>query len=80
MDYAALLQRAGLALRARNSGRSWLGEVRLNYGGSSARLAAPALFGSPISRAGLDQDDEILMLDGETLASAGQLERVLQRH
>lgn len=80
VDYGPLLQRAGLILRRRNAGRAWLGDVRLNYAGSSARLVQPALFGSPIYRAGLDQDDEIVSLDGESLSSSGQLDRVLQRH
>jgi predicted metalloprotease with PDZ domain len=80
VDYASLLQRAGLVLRKRNAGRAWLGDVRLDYQASSARLVEPALFGSPVYRAGLDQDDEIARIDGEIISSAGQLERVLQSH
>jgi len=80
VDYAGLLQRVGFVLRRRNAGRAWLGQVRVDYGGSSARLVEPALFGSPIYRAGLDQDDEIVVLDGEAIASPAQLDRVLERH
>jgi len=80
VDYTRLLQRAGLVLRKRNAGRAWVGDDRLSFGGSSARLVEPALFGSPIYRAGLDQDDEIVMLDGEVMSSSAQLDRVLQRH
>lgn len=80
VDYARLLQRAGLVLRKANAGRAWLGEVDLHYGSASARLVAPALFGSPIYHAGLDQDDEIVTIDGETISSAAQLDGVLQRH
>jgi predicted metalloprotease with PDZ domain len=80
VDYAALLQRAGLVLRKRNRGRAWLGDVRLSWAGSSARLAEPAPVGSPLYRAGLDRDDEILTLDGEAISSLSQLDVVLQRH
>jgi predicted metalloprotease with PDZ domain len=80
VDYAGLLQRAGLILQRRNAGRAWLGEARFDYRASSARLVGPALFGSPLYRAGLDQDDEIATIAGEMISSAGQLERVLQRH
>ena len=80
IDYGPLLRRAGLILRKRNAVKATIGDVRLSYGGSSARLDQPALFGSPIYRAGLDQDDEIVSLDGEPMASSPQLDRVLQRH
>jgi predicted metalloprotease with PDZ domain len=36
--------------------------------------------GSPLYRAGLDRDDEILTIDGDAITSLGQLEIVLQRH
>jgi predicted metalloprotease with PDZ domain len=80
VDYAPLLQRAGLVLRKRHAGRAWLGEVPLSFGRSSARLLQPALIGSPLHRAGLDQDDEIMSLDGEPMSSSGQLGRIEQRH
>jgi predicted metalloprotease with PDZ domain len=80
VDYAPLLQRAGLVLRKRNRGRAWLGDVRLSLAGSSARLAEPAPVGSPLYRAGLDRDDEILTIDGEAISSLSHLDIVLQRH
>jgi predicted metalloprotease with PDZ domain len=80
VDYKALLQRAGLVLRRRNQGQVWLGDVRLVFVGSSARLAESAPVGSPLYRAGLDRDDVILMIDGESVASPNQLAAVLQRH
>jgi predicted metalloprotease with PDZ domain len=79
-DYAGLLERAGLVLRRRDPGRAWLGDVRFAYRGTSARLADPAPFGSPLYRAGLDQDDEIVSLDGDEVSSAGQIYDVLLRH
>ncbi|RPH64262.1 MAG: M61 family peptidase [Acidobacteria bacterium] len=80
VDYAALLERAGLVLRKRNPGRAWLGDVRLSFSGASTRIAEPVPVGSPLYRAGLDRDDEILALDGEAISSSSQLEAVLQRH
>ena len=80
VDYAPLLQRAGLVLRRRNRGRAWLGDVRLSFVGSTGRLTEPVPVGSPLYRAGLDRDDEILTMDGEAITSFTQLEAVLQRH
>jgi predicted metalloprotease with PDZ domain len=80
VDYAALLARAGLVLRKRNRGRAWLGDVRLSFSGTTARIAEPAPVGSPLYRAGLDRDDEILTIDGEAMTSLSQVEAVLQRH
>jgi predicted metalloprotease with PDZ domain len=80
VDYEALLARAGLILRKRNRGRAWLGDLRLSFSGVSARIAEPAPVGSPLYRAGLDRDDEILSVDGEAIGSLNQLEIILQRH
>jgi predicted metalloprotease with PDZ domain len=80
VDYEALLARAGLIVRKRNRGRAWLGDLRLSFSGASARIAEPAPVGSPLYRAGLDRDDEILSVDGEAISSLNQLEIILQRH
>jgi predicted metalloprotease with PDZ domain len=77
-DYRRLLDRAGLLLRSRAAGRAWLGAVQF-ASGRGARLAGPAPLGSPLYQAGLDQDDEIVSLDGEAVSSPGQLESVVRR-
>ncbi|MBI4519744.1 MAG: M61 family metallopeptidase [Gemmatimonadetes bacterium] len=78
-DYAGLLDRAGLLLRRGSPGRAWLGDVRFAAGRRGARLGGPAPFGSPIHRAGLDQDDEIVSLEGVSTPSAREVDGVLRR-
>lgn len=78
-DYAALLEPSGLVLRNRSVGQSSLGSVRFRAGSRGVTVAAPTPFGSPLYDAGVNQDDEILSLDGETLSGTGQLTSVLRR-
>ena len=66
VDYARLLERAGLMLRKRAPGRAWLGDVRLAFGDDGARVTAPVPFGSPMYAAGLELDDLVVSFDGET--------------
>jgi predicted metalloprotease with PDZ domain len=77
-DYARLLGRAGFAVRKRNPGRAWLGDVRFDTrtGLRVANLAAPTW---PIYAAGVDEDDEILQLDGQRVAGEGDVAAVLRR-
>jgi predicted metalloprotease with PDZ domain len=79
-DYARLLAQAGLLLRARYPGRAWLGEVRLDFSGGTARIGSPTVMGTPVYLAGLDLNDELITLDGERLVSADRLQAVLRRH
>ena len=66
VDYARLLERAGLVLRKRAPGQAWLGDVRLAFGGDGVRVTAPVPFGSPMYAAGLELDDLVVSFDGET--------------
>jgi predicted metalloprotease with PDZ domain len=78
--YAPLLARAGLIARPRDTGRPWMGNVRLEFGADGARLLEAAPHGSPLFEAGLDQDDLLISLDGERISSVGRLGAVLDRH
>jgi len=78
-DYARLLARAGFAVRKRNPAGAWLGDVRLNArnGARVANLIAPTW---PAYRAGLDEDDELHLLDGRPINGEGDLSAVLRQH
>jgi len=78
-DYARLLARAGFAVRKRNPGGAWLGDLRLNagHGARVANLIAPTW---PVYRSGLDQDDELHLLDGRPINGEGDLSAVLRQH
>lgn len=79
VDYGRLLARAGLVLRKRHPGRASIGDLRLESTTLGVRLVAPARFGSPAYKAGLDQDDELVSLDGEAITSSEHLDTTLRR-
>ena len=80
VDYATLLGRAGLVARKRSPGRAWVGATQFQSGGSAAQVAGLVPFGSPLYNAGVEQDDQIVTLDGTALNSPTALEQILSRH
>jgi len=79
-DYQALLAPAGLVLRPRHPGRAWIGDVGLDFGRRGAEVDALVPFGSPAYRAGIEQDDRIVTIDGRSMTSGNALASVLGRH
>jgi predicted metalloprotease with PDZ domain len=79
VDYAKLLQRAGLVLRKRAAGQVWLGDAGLQAGPGGARVTTLVPFGSPLYKAGVAQDDIVVSLDGTDLGRAATVEQVLGR-
>jgi predicted metalloprotease with PDZ domain len=79
-DYAHLLALAGLRLRSAAPDRAWIGPLPLERRGRRLRIAAPLAPGMPLYDAGLDQDDELLAVDGRELTGVDVLERAIQRH
>lgn len=77
IDYAPLFERAGLVLRPRAPGRTWLGSPSLSFGRGGGRLTTPVGFGSPLHDAGVERDDVLVSLDGRPLSSERRLEAVL---
>jgi predicted metalloprotease with PDZ domain len=74
-EYARLLLGAGFVLRARNPGGAWAGlveagtplaQANVEAGGTITNLLA---WGSPAFRAGLDQGDVIVAVDGKPMAA-----------
>jgi predicted metalloprotease with PDZ domain len=80
VEYAPLLARAGLQLRKRNAGRAWLGDVRVVDRGGAVHVSTLVEPNWPVYQSGLDQDDELRQVDGQRVASADDLARVLARH
>ena len=77
IDYAPLFERAGLVLRPRAPGRTWLGSPSLSFGRGGGRLTTPVGFGSPLHDAGVERDDVLVSLDGRPLSSERRLQAVL---
>jgi predicted metalloprotease with PDZ domain len=80
VDYAKLLARAGLVARKQSPGRAWVGAAQFQSNGSATRVAGLVPFDSPLYNAGVEQDDQIVSLDGTELRSPAALEQLLARH
>jgi len=78
-DYSRLLARAGFVVRKTNPGRAWLGDVQLDprNAGKVNVLTSP---GWPIYATGIEQDDELRMVDGIKIGSQTELSAALLRH
>jgi predicted metalloprotease with PDZ domain len=78
-EYTRLLARAGFTVRQSEAGRAWLGDVRFDFrsGTHIAALVSPRW---PMYPAGLEQDDEVQQIDGQTIKSDGDVSAVLARH
>jgi predicted metalloprotease with PDZ domain len=78
-DYGRLLSRAGFEVKKRHPGRAWLGDLRLETRGGArvAGLVAPTW---PVYAAGVDEDDELQLIDGTRVTGSSDVSAVLQRH
>ena len=81
VDYETLLGKGGAAVEKTES------EARVDWTAAAEfrsrrrpRVSSPTIEGTPAYAAGLDQDDEVVMLDGEALTSAARVDEILQRH
>lgn len=79
-DYQSLLARAGFVLRKRNSGRAWIGPLSLRETHGATIVTEGTLEGTPVYAAGVDRDDEILSVDGESIGSQERLAEIVRRH
>jgi predicted metalloprotease with PDZ domain len=77
VDYATLLQQAGLLLRRASPGTASIGMSRVDVEDGSLMLAAPVLVGTPLHDAGAFTGDRLVALDGTAVSSADDVQRVL---
>jgi len=80
VDYTRLLARAGLIMRKRSPGRPFAGMVQMQAGGSSLRVGNLVPWESPLYKAGVSQDDQLVNLDGTALTSTAAWDEALGRH
>jgi predicted metalloprotease with PDZ domain len=80
VDYTRLLARAGLILRKRAAGRAFAGQVQLQPGGSALRVAGLVPWESPLYKAGVAQDDQLVHLGGVDLITSANWDEALGRH
>jgi predicted metalloprotease with PDZ domain len=79
LDYAPLLARAGMILRKRSPGRSWIGDLSFDFSNGTPRIAMPTVEDTPVYIAGLDRDDELVSFDGIAVTGPSRLEEAVQR-
>lgn len=78
VDYAALLERAGVTVRKRTPGRAWAGDLRADASGTHIGvLVAP---GTPAYDAGLDESDQITSVDDAAVTSLEQFASIVASH
>jgi predicted metalloprotease with PDZ domain len=80
VDYRTLLGKAGLLLKRRTPATPWIGPLQLSFDGGAARVVSPTIEDTPAYLAGLDEDDEIALFDGELLSSSARMDQILGRH
>ncbi|WP_026631526.1 M61 family metallopeptidase [Dyadobacter alkalitolerans] len=78
-DYAPLLQMAGLTLKRQFAGKAWIGDVRYKEG-TELTILSNTIIDSPLYKAGLDVDDQILKVDGKTVTTQAELNVNLNAH
>ena len=78
-DYARLLGRMGLVLRKKAAGKAWLGSATLQNTNGGLRVGLVP-FDSPLYKAGLAQDDQIVAIAGVEVISGQAVQDVLARH
>lgn len=79
IDYAPLLERAGLRLQPAAPDEAWLGATVEERGGELV-IARPTAFGSPAYEAGLDLSDAVLTIGGHPLTNMSAFRQVLAQH
>ncbi len=79
LDYAPLLAKAGLLLKKQFDGQAWIGDIRYKEG-AGLTITSNTVFGSPLYKAGLDIDDEILKMDGRLVSRNDELTSILKTH
>lgn len=79
MNLEPLLARAGFVLQKMNPGEAVLsfGSSKIDFEGGEATVASITRVGSPLYNAGINKGDVIKSLDGQPVANARELQRIL---
>ncbi len=78
-DYARLLGRMGLVMRKKAAGKAWLGSATMQNANGGLRVGLVP-FDSPLYKAGMAQDDQIVAIAGVDVISSQAVQAVLTRH
>lgn len=82
VDLQPLLAKAGFLLEKENPDAAVIsfGGTGIDFEAESPTITNNTTVGSPLYKAGLDRGDAILNIDGQSLANAQQLQRILAGH
>ncbi|HET7321031.1 MAG TPA: PDZ domain-containing protein [Longimicrobiaceae bacterium] len=80
MDYATLLEPAGLVLRQANPAEPWAGYVRMDERDGQVVLVGATHVGTPLYEAGLERGDVIVSVDGRPVSTAAEVEAAFGAH
>jgi len=78
-DYGRLLERAGFALRKRDPGRAWWGDVHMDSRTDGGQISAEVPANSPAYAAGLDRDDLVTRIGGSRITSQEEANAAIAR-
>jgi predicted metalloprotease with PDZ domain len=80
VDYAALLEHAGILVRRARPDQATLGPAFFQVRDGRLIVASGTIVGSPLYEAGIDRGDQIVSLDGESVSAEAQVEQIVARH
>ena len=80
VDYETLLGHAGILVRKAGPDRATPGQAFFQVRDNRLIVTSSTLIDTPLYEAGVDRGDQIITLDGEPIASAEQLNSIVQRH
>ncbi len=75
-SYKNLLQNAGLTLQKEFPGKAWIGDYPYEVG-ESLKLRSSTRFDTPLYQGGVDIDDSIVSIEGRSVKSADDLDKIL---
>jgi len=79
-DYKTLLALAGLRLRNTNPGKASLGLAFISDREGKVVIQSGTLVGSPLYQAGLEREDIIMSIDGQTTPTVQALQDIMKTH
>ncbi|WP_338867996.1 PDZ domain-containing protein [Spirosoma sp. SC4-14] len=80
IDYASLLTKAGLTIKKAQEGHAWLGNVRYSESDNGLQIMTNTVRETPIYQAGLDVDDIITAIDGQSVLKISDMQSILGQH
>lgn len=77
-DYHKALTQAGFLLQKKYPGQAWMGNV--NFKSKTNLILSKTIMNTPLYKAGLDENDQLVSLDSIIIDKPAQLSEILTRH